>query len=385
MNFQFVASAQLLDILIRYLRVSLWVMSAFPVTLMPFSLFCAFMKVLTPLLFPFAVLYDLVTTVRNRLYDTGIRPCAKFELPVVSVGNLSVGGTGKTPMIEYLIRLFAAQCHVATLSRGYGRKTKGVKIAGEDDSASTIGDEPLQFYRKFKDKAVVAVGEERAFAIPHILDRHPDVGIILLDDAFQHRRVKPSFQILLTDFNNLFFSDFLLPAGRLRESRTGASRADVIVVTKCPAKVTDDEMMEIERCIRRYNKKAVFFTKISYGNILPVSGLSPYKPDKVILVTGIANPAPMQDYIRSNFSLIKHFSYPDHHVYSKNELENICKAASLAGASVVTTEKDVGKMDNRIFQNASISLHYLPIEVEFIKDGKEFDEMVLNAVKTYVK
>ncbi|MEX2230961.1 MAG: tetraacyldisaccharide 4'-kinase [Cyclobacteriaceae bacterium] len=343
------------------------------------------MKVLTPLLFPFSVMYDAVTTIRNRLYDTGIRPSARFEIPVISVGNLSVGGTGKTPMIEYLIRLFAPQYHIATLSRGYGRNTKGVRIAGATDNASTIGDEPFQFYRKFKDKAVVAVGEERVFAIPHILDQHPGVDLILLDDAFQHRRVQPSFQILLTDFNNLFFSDYLLPTGRLRESRTGASRADVIIVTKCPSNITDDKMIAIESSIRRYNNKAVFFTKICYGNILPFSGLSPYKPEKIILVTGIANPALMHQYLRNNFNLVKHFSYPDHHVYSKNDLKTICEAASITGASVVTTEKDVAKIDNKIFQTASVPLHYLPIEVEFLKNGKEFDEMVLNAVRIYVK
>jgi tetraacyldisaccharide 4'-kinase len=143
--------------------------------------------------------------------------------------------------------------------------------------------------------------------------------------------------------------------------------------------------MAIESSIRRFNKKAVFFSKISYGNVLPASGLSPYKPEKVILVTGIANPAPMQDYIRNNYNLVKHFSYPDHYVYSRNDLQNICKAATVAGASVVTTEKDIAKLDSEIFQTASISLHYLPIELEFLKNGKEFDEMVLNAVRTYVK
>jgi tetraacyldisaccharide 4'-kinase len=343
------------------------------------------MKILTPLLFPFSVLFGAVASLRNHLYDIGFRPSVRFEVPVISVGNLSVGGTGKTPMIEYLIRLFSIEYHIATLSRGYGRRTKGIRIAGDSDNAATIGDEPLQFYRKFKDKAVVAVGEERVFAIPHILDQYPDTDLILLDDAFQHRRVQPCFQILLTDFNNLFIKDYLLPAGRLREPRTGASRADVIIVTKCPSNITDDEMISIESSIRAYNKKAVFFTKISYGTILPVSGFSPYKPEKIILVTGIANPAPMEKYLRNNFALVKHFSFADHHVYSQNDLISICQAASRAEACVVTTEKDVVKMDGKIFENASVPLHYLPIEIEFLKNGKEFDEMVLNAARTYVR
>jgi tetraacyldisaccharide 4'-kinase len=343
------------------------------------------MKVLTPLLFPFSILYDVVTSIRNRLYDCGIRPSAKFEVPVIGVGNLSVGGTGKTPMIEYLIRLFEGENHIATLSRGYGRKTKGVRIANPGDTAETLGDEPFQLYKKFDDKVVVAVGEERVFAIPHILDQHPDTDLILLDDAFQHRSIQPSFQILLTDFNNLFINDYLLPAGRLRESKAGAARADVILVTKCPAKISEDQMIDIESSIRGYSNKAVFFTSICYGNILPVNGISPYKPERVILVSGIANPAPMEEYLLQNFALVKHFSYADHHAYSRKDMEVICHAAAKANAAVVTTEKDVVKMDPEIFRRASIPLHYLPIEIEFLKSGKEFDEMVLNAVRTYVK
>lgn len=343
------------------------------------------MKVLTPLLFPFSILYDAVTSIRNRLYDTGIKPSTKFEAPVISVGNLSVGGTGKTPMIEYLIRLLGSDYHMATLSRGYGRKTKGVRIANDFDDAGTMGDEPFQFYRKFKGKAVVAVGEERAFAIPHILDQHPDTELILLDDAFQHRKVLPAFQILLTDFNNLFVNDLLLPAGRLRESRAGAERADVIVVTKCPPNVTDDRMIDIESSIRKYSKKAVFFSKISYGNILPVFPLpSGGEGGGIILVSGISNPRPLEEYLRHNFNLVKHFSFPDHYVYSKKDLQTICEAARKEQAVVVTTEKDVVKMDVEKFKSSSVSLNYLPIEIEFLKSGEEFDEMVLNAIRKHV-
>lgn len=338
-----------------------------------------------PLLYPFAVLYHLVTGARNMLYDRGIRPSIKFDLAVISVGNLSVGGTGKTPMIEYLIRLFSPEYRIATLSRGYGRKTKGFRIAGDSDNAATIGDEPLQFYNKFKEKVLVAVGEERVYAVPNILQEHPQTNLILLDDAFQHRSIKPSFQILLTDYHHLFVRDYLMPAGKLRESKAGASRADVVIVTKCPPHITDDEMIAVESSIRRYNNKAIFFTRICYGNIVPVSGLSPYRPEKIVLVTGIANPAPMEEYLRRHFSVVKHFSYPDHHIYSPNDLSAICEAASATGATVLTTEKDVVKMKGEIFSRASVALHYLPIEIEFLKNGKEFDELVLNAVRTYAK
>ena len=193
------------------------------------------MILLRILLFPFSWLYYLITQIRNRLYDRGLKPSVKFELPVICVGNLTVGGTGKTPMIEHLIRLLQNRFKVATLSRGYGRATKGIRIAGPSENASTIGDEPFQFYTKFGKRITVAVGEERALAIPTILQECSDTQIILLDDGFQHRKVSPGFSILLTDYHRPFYNDFLLPSGRLRESRWGAERADVIVVTKCPS------------------------------------------------------------------------------------------------------------------------------------------------------
>lgn len=341
------------------------------------------MKILTPLLFPFAVLYDLVMRIRNRLYDTGARPSVTFDVPVVGVGNLTVGGTGKTPMVEYLVRLLAEEFHPAVLSRGYGRKTRGMRVAGAGDSAETIGDEPLQLYRKFREKAVIAVCEERAFAIPHILDQHPATNVILLDDAYQHRSVRPRFQILLTDYNRLFTHDLLLPAGRLRESRRGASRADVVVVTKCPPAISDDEMMSVEKAVRRYSKGAIFFSRISYGALHPTETGFPYKPEKIILVSGIANPAPLVAHLRKEFEVVKHFLFGDHHPYSEADARDICHAAAKSQAVVVTTEKDVVKLNPEIFRASSVALHYIPIEMQFIKNGKEFDEMVLNAVRTY--
>jgi tetraacyldisaccharide 4'-kinase len=341
------------------------------------------MRWFAPLLFPFSILYDAITSIRNRLYNTGVKPVARFDVPVLSVGNLSVGGTGKTPMIEYLIRLLSGDYKVATLSRGYGRKTRGMRIAAAGDNASTIGDEPFQFFRKFGDKVAVAVGEDRAFAIPHILQERPQTDLLLLDDAFQHRRVLPSFQILLTDYHNLFVSDYLLPAGRLRESKRGADRADVVLVTKCPGTMTDDEMITIEGSIRKYTKKPVFFTRICYGNVLPATDTAPYKFEKVVVVSGIANPAPLIEYLKRHYEIVRHFNFRDHHAYSGQDLQEICSASARSGAVVVTTEKDVVKMDPKIFREGGVSLYYLPIEVEFVKNGKEFDEMVLNAARTH--
>ncbi len=341
------------------------------------------MSFFRPLLYPFALLFDVVTSVRNRLYDTGVQRSARFDVPVIGVGNLSVGGTGKTPMIEYLIRLISPEVEVATLSRGYKRKTRGIRIAGDQDNASTIGDEPFQFYRKFGKKVVVAVGEERVMAIPYILHEHPETRVILLDDAFQHRRVRPAFQVLLTDYHNPFTKDYLLPAGRLRESRRGARRADVVVVTKCPRHITDDEMMQVERGIRRYTSKAIFFTSISYRNPVPVTDDAPYRPEKIIVVTGIANPVPLLEHLRQGYEVVRHFSFADHHAFSEAELRTICDEAVRSSAVVVTTEKDLVRMDTVVFSKTAVSLYYLPIEIEFLKSGKEFDEMALNAIRSY--
>lgn len=341
------------------------------------------MNVLTPFLLPFSIIYGAVTGVRNRLYDKGLKPSVAFDVPVIGIGNLSAGGTGKTPMIEYLIRMLGSEYRIATLSRGYGRRSRGFRIAGDKDDALTLGDEPFQFHTKFQEKVVVAVGEERAIAIPRILDQYPDTNIILLDDAFQHRSVRPAFQVLLTDYHRLFVHDFLLPAGRLRESRSGADRADVIVVSKCPPHISDDEMISIQSAIRKYSEKPVFFTGICYRGILPPGGNWPYKPEKVVLVSGIANSKPLEEYIAANFALIRHFDFSDHHIFSPDDVQKICDAAAQSGAAVVTTEKDMARLDIAPFESASVPLYYLPIEIEFLKSGKEFDAMVLNAVRSY--
>lgn len=341
------------------------------------------MRASTAILYPFAILYDVVTLVRNRLYDLSLKPSASFDVPVVSIGNLAVGGTGKTPMVEHLIRLLGPERHVATLSRGYKRKSKGFRIANEKDSALTIGDEPFQFYNKFKDKVVVAVGEERALAISNILQEFPDTNVIVLDDAFQHRRVKPQFQILLTVYDNPFYKDFLLPAGRLRESKIGAKRADVVVVTKCPETLQVDEMMEIEKQIHHYCAKPVFFSTIHYGELISLSGpASPLPPKEVILVTGLANAAHLKRFIEKNYSLRYHFEFDDHHEYTESDLTAIVSKAKSLNANIVTTEKDAMKLMTPSFKQflTEAGWFYLPIEIQFVKSGRDFDEMVLNAV-----
>jgi tetraacyldisaccharide 4'-kinase len=342
------------------------------------------MAVLRILLFPFAILYNLVTWLRNRLYDQGLKPSIKFELPVIGIGNLTVGGTGKTPLTEYLIRLLASKYQVATLSRGYGRNTKGFRMAEVTDSAATIGDEPFQFHVKFGDRVKVAVGEERALAIANILQHAPSTEVILLDDAFQHRRVIPSLNILLTDYHRPFYEDFLLPAGRLRESRSGAGRADIVIVTKCPAEITDEQMIEMEKSIREFVERPVFFTRIRYGNPTPFGRAGQRPGDQIGLLSGISNPRPLKHYVAQNFKLKKHFNYSDHHPYRVPDLQRLQRFIDEnPGASILTTEKDKVKLAAPEFESfmQRLPMFYLPIEVDFIKNGQDFDEMVLNSIK----
>lgn len=332
---------------------------------------------------PFSWIYYLITQVRNVLYDRGIKPSVEFEVPVICVGNLAVGGTGKTPMIEHLIRLLRVDHKIATLSRGYGRNTKGFRIAGPDDSAATLGDEPFQFYQKFANNVTVAVGEERALAIPNILQEKENTKVILLDDGFQHRRVRPGFSILLSDYNRPFYNDLLLPAGRLRESRWGAQRAHVIVITKCPPTLSEDKMITIEKSVRSYSDAPVFFAAVRYGNPVPLFETTRSLSKEVVLISGIANAKPLEEYVAGNYSLIDHMNFRDHHQYSQADVQSVAaRARNNRALSFITTEKDSVKLKAPEFKGilANVPLFVLPIEIDFIKGGKDFDEMILNAV-----
>lgn len=342
------------------------------------------MSVLRFLLFPFSILYHIITSIRNRLYDSGSRPSARFDVPVISVGNLTVGGTGKTPLTEYLIRLFTKEYDVATLSRGYGRRTRGFRIANPTDSARTVGDEPFQFFVKYGDRVTVTVGEERALAIPSILERYPKTDVILLDDAFQHRQITPSLNILLTDCYRPFYEDFVLPAGRLRESRSGASRADVVVVTKCPEELSDEVMMNMEHVIRKYVDKPVFFTHIRYGHPVPYSRQDKVMRENVIALSGISNPKPFLNFVRNNFSIVRELTFGDHHDFIQSDVDKLVRLQKqYPQSSILTTEKDKAKLASPEFagQVNRLSLFYIPIEVRFNKNGQDFDELVLNSVK----
>ena len=339
------------------------------------------------LLWPFAWLYDLATSIRNYLYDIGHKKSFEFETVVISIGNLNVGGSGKTPMVEYLIRLLTNRYPLATLSRGYGRKTQGIRISTEADNALTIGDEPFQLSRKFDGAIKVVVGEERALAIPAILHQFPEVQVILMDDAFQHRAVQPQFSILVTDCEKPFYKDFLLPYGRLREARKGACRADVIVVTKATG-IKDVEMDSMTKMIQHFaGEKPVFFSGLEYQEPLSIHHQNPMNK-RVILVSGIAKNTHFAKEVSKLYNIVKHVRFKDHHIYTSNDIERIHQSANeLEVDSIVTTEKDMVKLiaPQLLPLLQSKNWFYLPVRSVFLKDGMHFDKMIINMVEENIK
>ena len=337
------------------------------------------MKVLRFLLFPLAVLYDFVTRTRNLFFNTGVFSQTAFKTPVIVVGNLSVGGTGKTPQIEYLIRLLKDRHKTAVLSRGYKRKTTGFVLLNESYLAADVGDEPLQYFKKFKN-IDVAVDANRVAGISKLIANNtPD--LILLDDAFQHRKVKGSFYILLTKFKDLFIDDYLLPTGNLRESRQGAKRANIILVTKCPNNLSKEVQNTIKQKLLKFNKK-VFFTSISYADkVLGAREIltSELKNFEVLLITGIANPTSLTTYLKSLDVNFKHLKYADHHHFSNKEIRNIKKEFDAIESSkiILTTEKDYVRLIDKI-----TNLSYLPIETTFLNNEQEvFNTLVEDCLK----
>jgi tetraacyldisaccharide 4'-kinase len=338
------------------------------------------MKYFRFLLFPFCLLYDLVTRIRNVFFDIGFFKEKWFKLPVIVVGNLSVGGTGKTPQIEYLIRFLKDNFQIGILSRGYKRKTKGFLLLNRTHSAEDVGDEPLQYFKKFRN-INVAVHTNRVEGIERLLqEKQPEV--ILLDDAYQHRKVKASFYILLTKYKDLFVDDFILPTGNLRESSQGAKRANFIVVTKCPENIDVAEQNSIKSKLDKFNKP-VFFTTISYAKTLKGTALvsmDDLKEFKVLLITGIANPNPLLDYLTQKGIDYLHLKFPDHHDFSLLEVNEIQqKFEDLNGIKklILTTEKDYVRLEKKLEV-----LYFLEIETSFIDDQKlVFDALIKLHIK----
>lgn len=327
------------------------------------------MKLLRIILFPAVPIYYLVTSVRNWLYNKGIKSSKSYDVPIICVGNLSTGGTGKSPMIEYLIRLLKGDYSIATLSRGYKRITEGFVLADEEATADTIGDEPYQFFKKFED-IKVAVDGNRKNGIQQLMNSKQEPEVILLDDAFQHRKVKAGFNILLTAYYNLYSSDIVLPTGNLREPRSGAKRADVIVVTKCPVDLTDSEKSEITSKLKVNSTQKLFFSHISYSEVIisKKNSLKLNEIGKFTLVTGIANSTPLVEFLNNKGMVFDHIEYPDHYSFRQKDIEILSSKEF-----ILTTEKDFVRLsDNEDLQSI---LYYLPIHLEIDKN-REFDLMI---------
>lgn len=339
------------------------------------------MNLLRKLLFPFAILYGFITSIRNFLFDKGVLKSTSFDIPVIAVGNLSVGGTGKTPQIEYLIRLLSDKYKIATLSRGYKRKSEGFVLADENVNAEILGDEPFQFYQKFP-SIKVAVDANRTNGIEQLLSQKEKPEVILLDDAYQHRKVKAGFYVLLTSFDDLYADDFMLPTGNLRESRSGANRASIIVVTKCPKNLSEKKQAEIKSKLKLNNSQQLFFTFIDYDDVIYGKDenctVSEVKSESKLLLAGIAKPKPFFDYLKNEND--ECLTFPDHHHFSDADLESIQQTAK--GRKIITTEKDYVRLkDSKLISQ----LYYLPIKSTFIENSKSFDEAILKYVETCVK
>ncbi len=316
------------------------------------------------LLYPFSVLYDGITGLRNWSFDQGLLDQRQFDLPIIAVGNLSTGGTGKSPMIEYLIRQNLDK-KVAVLSRGYGRKTKGFLEVYEQSTPAEVGDEPLQFKLKFKDSIIVAVCEKRVEGVEMLLAKH-QLDMILLDDAYQHRYVQASTYVLLTSYEQPFYKDYVLPAGNLREARSGADRASHIIVTKCPIHLNEAEQQQIIEKINPKKGQKVSFSGISYSEeAIGVSRsliIDELRGQKVTVVTGIAKPKYFVDYLKK-YMLVEHLAFPDHHSFTKDDIECFREKEL-----VITTEKDFMRLKQYDLKH----VYYVPIAIQFLGAAPKF-------------
>jgi len=344
------------------------------------------------LLFPFAWLlaqvYGGVVRLRHWLYDNKILPTRNFDLPIICVGNLSTGGTGKTPTVLYLLNLLRGQ-RVATLSRGYKRKTKGFLIAGSQSGPNELGDEPYLFHQQFPE-AIVSVGEDRCAAVDQLLQLKDPPDTILLDDGFQHRRIKPDFSIILTDYNRPFSRDHLLPAGQLRDIRKAAKRAQMIVVTKCPVGLTKTDKEKLTCELQKYGPKIVLFSYIRYqkplslidGSLADLSG-----PLQVLLLHGIASAGPLRDYVCQLDPDFKEIAYEDHHDYTVTDIQKIKKAFQQLAPGrriILTTEKDSVKLGQLIHLMDALPIYILPIKLEFLFQGAGiFNERILAFIQNF--
>jgi len=335
------------------------------------------------LLFPFSILYSIIINIRNWLFDKKILSSTTFNFPLICVGNIAVGGTGKTPMVEYIITFFKDRYKTATLSRGYKRKTRGFAIANNQSTAIEIGDEPMQLFRKYPD-VIVSVGEERIIAIPQLLQENPETQVIVLDDAFQHRAILAGLNILLTDFSNLFTRDHILPMGDRRDVKASSKRAELIVVTKCPKDMDVQEKESIEKEINKSTNQKIFFTSLEYG--MPYRILTDERKEitsdmYVLLLCGIANPAPLKEFLNNNVYGYDMLRYRDHHIFSTDDLREIKKqfeSISSPNKIILTTEKDAIRLEKFNNDLRDLPIYIIPVRHHFLFEQGSFFNSILN-------
>lgn len=334
-------------------------------------------------LFPFSLVYHLVTAIRNRMYDWGIFKSTRFRIPIIGVGNLSVGGSGKSPLVMYLAKLLSEYERTGVLSRGYGRKTRGYYVVNYDSNYQMVGDEAMQLFQRFKNKFVIAVCEDRVFGAKKLIS-DMDLGVLLLDDSYQHRAIKAGFNILLTDYNQPYFNDYLLPAGDLRESRRGAKRANIIMITKCPEVLSDEKKQLYLSKINPNRNQKVFFSSINYtdriiskSKEIPIKNLNYYE---ILLITGIANPNPLLKEISKYTAKVKHLKFRDHYAFQPDDIKKIAEEYKKLGdyKLILTTEKDFVRLIG--FDFLSEKLFYWPINIE-ISNKEEFNQIILDYVR----
>ena len=339
------------------------------------------------LLLPISFFYHIVLTIRHKLYDWKLLKTTRFENPIICVGNLNLGGTGKTPHSEYLINLLKGSFRVATLSRGYGRKTKGFQLADTQSTFEDLGDEPLQYHRKYPEIAV-GVDEDRVEGVTHLLWEQ-GVEVVLLDDAFQHRKIEAGLNILLTEFQHLYIDDFLFPAGTLRDVKSAAKRADMIVVSKSPKDLDETTKATIIAKLKPEAHQKVFFSTIEYGHFTPMNPaaecLNAETAQSALLFCGIAHPKPLIDKLKTQFKNLEVVTFSDHHAYTENDIRHILERfGQLAGEQkiIVTTEKDAARLTNSPYlcQFEDAPLYDLPVTVRFHEEEK-FNEEIMNYVR----
>ncbi len=342
---------------------------------------------------PFTVLYSLITYIRNLLYDIELLKSTSFKIPTISIGNLAVGGTGKTPHVEYLINLLKKDLNVAVLSRGYKRKTKGFVLASSISDSYNIGDEPYQIYRKNLD-IVVAVDEKRVHGVSELCNLHPDLGVILLDDAFQHRQIKTGLSILLTDYSHLYTRDYHLPSGNLRESKKGNRRADILIVTKCPSRMSVVKMKQLEVELNIASHQSLFFSSYKYDDISPVFPNEESKDRKlkdlrdsntgILALAGIVHPGAFLKHLQKFSDNCEGLFFSDHHSFQEKDIQLVIEKLNNMKSSdsiIVVTEKDAARIESnhKAWELLKPKLYKLPIQVKILNN----EELLIKKIYDY--